>query len=156
MAKTKIGLEENVAGLLCYVFGFFSGIIMFAIERDNKFVKFHALQSLVVFLGLWIISIFIGLVPIIGGLIALLIMFLSLFLWIFLMIKAFKGEKYMVPVAGDFVEGTLMSKADEIASQASEPQKPSAEETPATPAVEPAAEQSGEEKKEEDTSSPQI
>ena len=117
MAKTKIGLEENVAGLLCYVLGFISGIVMFAIERENKFVKFHALQSVTVFLGLWLIGLIMGFLPVIGILIPLLVPILMLFFWVFLMIKAFKGEKYMVPVAGAFVENTLMSKAEEIASQ---------------------------------------
>ena len=127
MAKTKLGIEENAAGLLCYVLGWFSGIIMFAIERENKFVKFHALQSIVVFLGLMILNILVGVIPFFGGIIGLLIVLLIIFLWIFLMIKAFKGEKYMLPFAGDFVENTLMAKADDMAKQASK-KAPSAKE----------------------------
>ncbi|MGM0567871.1 MAG: DUF4870 domain-containing protein [Elusimicrobiota bacterium] len=119
MAKTKIGIEENAAGVLCYVLGWFSGIIMFVIERENKFVKFHALQSIVVFLGLMILNILVGVIPVLGATIGLLIVLLIIFLWIFLMVKAFKGEKYMVPFAGDFVENTLMAKADDMANQAS-------------------------------------
>ena len=49
MEKTSIGLDENVAGLLCYVLGWISGIIFLLIEPKNNFVRFHAIQSIVVF-----------------------------------------------------------------------------------------------------------
>lgn|SRR5699024_1358722 len=50
--KTAIGLEENIAGLLCYLFTFVSGIIFLLIEKENKFVRFHAMQSLIFFGGI--------------------------------------------------------------------------------------------------------
>jgi len=121
--KTKIGIEENLAGVLCYLVGFVSGIVMFAIERDNRFVKFHALQSFVVFLGLTIINMLVGVIPFIGSLLGALILILMIFLWIFLIVKAFGGEKYMVPGVGKFVEETLMKKADSMASGSTEKKK---------------------------------
>ena len=49
MAKTSTGLDENTAGLLCYVLGWVSGIAFILLERENNFVKFHAVQSTIVF-----------------------------------------------------------------------------------------------------------
>src|SRR5271169_278906 len=54
------GMAENVAGLLCYVLGWLTGIIFFLIDK-RPFVRFHAAQSIVVFGGLHIINIALGL-----------------------------------------------------------------------------------------------
>jgi uncharacterized membrane protein len=43
MAKTSTGLEENVAGLLCYLFGWVSGLVFLLLETENRFVRFHAI-----------------------------------------------------------------------------------------------------------------
>ena len=104
MAKTSTGLEENVAGLLCYVLGWISGLVFFLIEKENRFVRFHALQSIIVFGILNIASILIGWIPIIGAVIGGLIGLLALVLWIILMIKAYQGEKFKLPWAGDVAE----------------------------------------------------
>jgi len=104
--KTSTGLEQNVAALLCYVVGFVSGIIFLVIEKDNKVVRFHAMQSTVTFLPLFIGQIVIGYIPIIGML-SILIGLLSLVLWIILMIKAYQGEMFKLPIAGDIAENLL-------------------------------------------------
>lgn len=104
MAKTSTGLEENVAGLLCYVLGWITGLVFFLIEKENKFVRFHAMQSIIVFGVLCIASIVIGWIPVIGGIIGALIGLLALVLWIILMIKAYQGEKFKLPWAGDLAE----------------------------------------------------
>ena len=70
-------------------------------------MRFHALQSLVTFLGLFIITLVIGFVPVLGVLVNLLLWLLSIALWIVLMVKAYKGERYKLPVVGDFVEQQL-------------------------------------------------
>ena len=49
MEKSSTGLDENVAGLLCYVLGWVSGLVFFLLEQENKFVRFHAIQSILVF-----------------------------------------------------------------------------------------------------------
>lgn len=58
--KSSTGLEPNIAGLLCYILGWISGIIFFLIESENKFVRFHAMQSIVTFGGLTVLQILIG------------------------------------------------------------------------------------------------
>ncbi|HSW67213.1 MAG TPA: DUF4870 domain-containing protein [Bacteroidales bacterium] len=102
--KTALGLDENIEGLLCYSLGFITGILFLVLEKENKFVRFHAMQSLATFLPLWIVSMVIGWIPIIGWLILILIAPISLILWLVLMFKAFKGERFKLPVVGDFAE----------------------------------------------------
>jgi len=104
MAKTSTGLDENVAGLLCYVLGWVSGLVFFLIEKKNKFVRFHALQSIIVFGVLFLASFILGWIPVIGAVISWLISILALVLWIILMIKAYQGEKFKLPWAGDLAE----------------------------------------------------
>jgi uncharacterized membrane protein len=104
MAKTSTGLEENIAGLLCYVLGWITGLVFFLIEKENKFVRFHALQSIIVFGILSVASIVIGWIPFVGWVISALIGILALVLWIILMIKAYQGEKFKLPWAGDLAE----------------------------------------------------
>lgn len=104
MAKTSTGLEENVAGLLCYVLGWVSGLVFILIEKENKFVRFHAMQSIVVFGVLTIASLILNWIPFIGWVLGTIISILAVVLWIVLMIKAYQGTKYKVPWAGNFAE----------------------------------------------------
>ena len=104
MEKTSTGLSENVAGLLCYVLGWVSGIVFLLIKPDNKFVRFHAIQSIIVFGILNIAGVILGWIPFIGAFFAWIIGVLSFILWIVLMIKAYQGTRYKVPWAGNLAE----------------------------------------------------
>ena len=104
MEKTSTGLTENVAGLLCYVLGWVSGIIFLLIERENKFVRFHAIQSICVFGVFTLAGIILGWLPFIGVALGWIISVVGFILWIVLMIKAYQGIKYKLPWAGDFAE----------------------------------------------------
>jgi uncharacterized membrane protein len=84
--RSSTGLDENVAGFLCYLFGFVTGIVFLVVEKESRFVKFHAMQSTITFLGLFIISMIIGWIPIIG-LLVYPIWILSLILWLILIGK---------------------------------------------------------------------
>jgi len=103
-SKTALGVDENIEGLLCYVLGFITGILFLILEKDNKFVRFHAMQSIATFLIIFVISMVIGFIPVIGWLLSPLIGLVALILWLLLMFKAYKGEKYKLPIAGDFAE----------------------------------------------------
>ena len=98
--KSSTGLEENVAGFFCYILGFVSGIVFLVVEKESSFVKFHARQSTVTFLILLVISLIFGWIPVIGFLVLISI----LILWLFLMVKALQGERYMLPIVGKIVE----------------------------------------------------
>ena len=106
LGKSSTGLQPNVAALLCYVAGFVTGIIFFVIEKENKFIRFHAMQSIMTFGAIFalqmacVFTIFlVFLVPILN--------ILSLVLWIILMIKAYKGEKFKLPIVGDMAEKNI-------------------------------------------------
>ena len=101
--KSSTGLDENVAGFLCYLLGFITGIVFLIVEKKSRFVKFHAMQSTITFLGLFVICFILGWIPIIG-LLVYPIWILSLILWLILMIKALQGKRYALPVVGKMVE----------------------------------------------------
>ena len=105
MNKTVGGLDENVGGALTYAFGWITGAVFLLLEPTNKFVRFHALQSTIVFGGLslvWMIALSLG-PP--GWILAIFIIPpVSAVLWLLLMYKAYQGERYKVRVAGDMAE----------------------------------------------------
>ena len=118
MEKTSTGLEANVAGLLCYVLGWISGLVFILIEKENKFVRFHAMQSIVTFGAITVVSIalsILGLIPFIGvvfDIINVIIGVLAFVLWIILMVKAAQGTMYKLPWAGNFAEKQVGEKAE--------------------------------------------
>jgi uncharacterized membrane protein len=111
-ASPSEGLQENVAGLLCYVLGWLTGIIFLLIDK-RPWVRFHAAQSIVVFGGLTLIRILLGIMHgvtgFIGwgffGLLFVLIGLTAFVLWIVLMIKAFQHQTWRVPIAADIADG---------------------------------------------------
>ncbi|MEM2874063.1 MAG: DUF4870 domain-containing protein [Candidatus Nanoarchaeia archaeon] len=107
MAKATFGLDENVAAALSYLLGVISGLVFLLAEKKNAFVRFHAAQSIVTFLSLAILSIIFGLVPFAGVAFSALLSIVALVLWVVLMYKAYKGEKYKLPIVGDMVEKWL-------------------------------------------------
>jgi uncharacterized membrane protein len=96
-----------VATALTYVLGWVTGIIFLFIEKENSFVRFHAMQSVVVFVAFTIASIVIGWLPVIGGILSLLLSLGGILVWLFLMYQAFLGVRYKLPYAGDFAEKQL-------------------------------------------------
>jgi len=104
MEKSSTGLEANIAGLLCYVAWWVSGLVFILIEKQSNFVRFHAIQSVYVFGILTIAMIVLGWIPVLGFVLSMLIWVLAVVLWIVLMIKAYQGEKFKLPWAGDWAE----------------------------------------------------
>jgi len=104
MAKTLTELEENVTGLLCYVLFWVSGIIFLILEPENKFVRFHAMQSTIVFGVLNIAGIVLRWIPWAGIFLSGVVGGIAFILWVVLMVKAYQGEKYKLPYAGDQAE----------------------------------------------------
>ena len=97
-------LEPNIAGLLCYIGMWISGIIFVLIEQKNRFVRFHAIQSIIVFVALGIASAVFTQIPFVGWFFGVIIGVLSFVLWIVLMVKAYQGQLYKVALAGDLAE----------------------------------------------------
>lgn len=111
-AKT-LGLTPSVAGALAYSLTFVTGVVFYLIA-DDRFVRFHAAQSTLVF-GLLAalnvaLSIIVGLVAVVPGIGRLLVRILAavsallgpvgLALWIGLMYLAYRGDEYALPVVG--------------------------------------------------------
>jgi len=107
MKNSSTGLQENIGGLLAYLLGFVSGIVLLLIEKENDNIRFHAMQSVIVFGGIFILSIALNFIPLIGFIISLLIAPLSFILWILLMVKAYQGERYHLPITGKIAEDQM-------------------------------------------------
>ena len=126
--KTSTGLEQNIAGLLCYILGWITGIIFLLIESENKFVRFHAMQSIVTFGGLTILQVLInifnrllwsilwrglgswtlaGTLTSLLGIISLIIWLATIALAVLLMVKAYQNETFKLPIAGEIAEKQL-------------------------------------------------
>lgn len=119
--ETEIGLDENIATALSYVLGFVTGIIFFFIESKNDHVRFHAAQSVVVFGGIFIISIALSflqaafafgnaagfLIGSIFGLLSFVVSIVAFVLWVYLIVRSYQGKDPHVPgaagIAQDFV-----------------------------------------------------
>lgn len=105
MAETKG--NENLMGAASYLLGFLTGIIFLLVEKQSKFVRFHAMQSTMLFGGIFVANFALGFIPILGWIVGLLLTFTAFILWIVLMWKAFQGEMYKVPKIGDMAEKQL-------------------------------------------------
>ncbi len=115
--ETSTGLASNVAGLLCYVGGWISGIVFLVIEKKSKFVKFHAWQSIMTFGVLTVAQIIVsGILAAIAvatfspgllaftGVLGVIIWVLIVGLWIILMIQAGTGKMWKLPWVGNWAE----------------------------------------------------
>jgi uncharacterized membrane protein len=114
-APAQTQMAENVAGFLCYLLGWITGLIFYFIDK-RPFVRFHATQSIVTFGGLHILSFvlgaFFGLSLLTGGWAGFSLGYglywlvnLGVFiLWLLLMIKAYQHERFRVPIAADLAE----------------------------------------------------
>jgi len=98
------GLPANIAALLAYLLGVITGVVFLVIEKNNKFVRFHAMQSAIVFGGILIVNIVLMFIPIIGWILNSIIGIVAVILWIILMLKAYQGEWIKLPVIGDIAE----------------------------------------------------
>lgn len=106
--KTSTGMNQNVAGLLCYLAGWVTGLIFFLIEKENRFVRFHAMQSIITFGGLSALSMILTFIPVFGWfMVATVIPLVWLILWILLMVKAYQGELFKLPMIGEIAEKNI-------------------------------------------------
>lgn len=110
-ATPSTGLAPNVAGALAYLLGPITGVLFLVIEKENRFVRFHAAQSVTVgvvtialAIGLSLLGTVLAFVPVLGWIVALLLTlvlgFGSFVLWILLMWRASQGKEWEVPIAG--------------------------------------------------------
>ncbi len=117
-SEAGTGLQPNIAGLLCYVAGWITGIIFLVIEKKSTFVKFHAWQSIMTFGILTVVQIVISIISTLGAIalpfsfglwtfvnvVGILVWLLTVGLWIALMVLAYSGKMWKVPLVGDWAE----------------------------------------------------
>jgi len=112
------GLQENVAGLLCYLLGWLTGIVFLVIDK-RPFVRFHAAQSIVVFGALTLIRIILSF-AFVGGfyaffsiwhLLSLCVSLITLVAWIVLMVQAYQGKMFEVPIAAGIAKSIAGSSS---------------------------------------------
>ena len=121
--KSSTGLDENIAALLSYIFGWVSGLIFFLIEKDSRLVRFHAMQSIllnvvvvVLLIASWVISMILWVITTqLPGILALLVNLVVGLVWIVVsigiliaivmcLVKAFQGAYFKLPIIGNFAE----------------------------------------------------
>lgn len=104
--KTTNSKNQNLIAALTYFLGVITGVIFLLVERKNHYIRFHAMQSVLTFGGLFIVNLALGFISGLGflrGLVSLA----GLILWILLMVKAYQGETYKLPYIGDLAEAQL-------------------------------------------------
>lgn len=111
--STSTGLTPNLAGALAYLLGPITGILFLVLEKQNRFVRFHAMQSIIVSVVWFIVSnvlsfllALLAAIPVIGSAVGMLASFgmgiIGLAMLLLLMWKAFSGEEWEFPVLGAF------------------------------------------------------
>lgn len=104
LGTTKSGMEPTVAAALSYFLGFISGIFFFILEKDNPFVRFHALQSTMVFGGLFVVMMILKVIPVLGFILNFFLSIGAFAIWLFMMVKASQGIAFKLPFVGDIAE----------------------------------------------------
>jgi uncharacterized membrane protein len=108
--KSSTGLDSNIAGLLSYVLGWITGLIFFLLEEKDGYVRYHAMQSIIIFGAVTVVEVALGffrLIPYIDVLFMVLqalVGILAFVLWVVLMVKAYQGVRYKLPWAGELAE----------------------------------------------------
>jgi uncharacterized membrane protein len=112
---SSTGLPPRVAGLLCYAAAWASGLLLVAIERDSRFVRFHAWQSLLGFGALTLLAIVAWGVTILMAFVspaAFRVMgYVTQFAWIalgvawlFAVVMVARGRRWKMPLVGKWAE----------------------------------------------------
>lgn len=99
------GLSENAAGTIAYI-TFIPAILFLAMEPYNRssFVRFHSWQSIFFGIAVIVVDLILGIIPIIGWIIAPILSFGLLIVWIIVLMKASRGERYKLPFIGNLAE----------------------------------------------------
>ncbi|RXZ83894.1 hypothetical protein EBB07_05580 [Paenibacillaceae bacterium] len=104
LSKSSTGLDPKIAGLLCYLGIFVTGIIFLVMEKESRFVKLHALQSTIVFGAIFVINMILSAIPFIGWVASFILTPLSFILWVVMMLMALQGRWFKLPYVGDIAE----------------------------------------------------
>jgi uncharacterized membrane protein len=101
---TTLGIDPRIESVLCYALFWITGLIFFFVEKQNRQVRFHAMQSIIIFGGLSILSWIVGWLPFIGAVLGSLIFFVTIVAWIGLMVMAYTNNSYRIPYISDYAD----------------------------------------------------
>jgi len=96
ITKTTFSLDKNTAAALCYVLGWVSGLVFLMVEKKDKTIRFHAMQSVLFFGGLTVLSF----VPVIGWILSPFVMIVGFIVWLLALYKTYNGEDFELPIVG--------------------------------------------------------
>jgi uncharacterized membrane protein len=118
--KSALGLDVNVASLLAYIpvclIGLVVSIIILVTDKTNKIVRFHAFQSILIhaaFIVFYVVLMIVGIMSAAANSTMLALLTTLLYVaWlvgllgvcIFLMVKAYGGSMFKLPVIGDMAD----------------------------------------------------
>ena len=102
--RTSMGMRARTAGLLCYVFGWIGGLVFLLLERENRFVRFHAMQSLLFFGTMSILGWVFSYIPFVFFGIGSALGLVTFVVWIVLIVSACRGKYFKLPLFGDYAE----------------------------------------------------
>jgi uncharacterized membrane protein len=99
------GMPDNLAGMLAYV-TFIPAIIFLVMAPYNRssFIRFHSFQCIFFTVALFVIHLVLRFIPVIGWIVSLLVSLVALVLWILLLVKAYQGQRFKLPLIGDLAE----------------------------------------------------
>ncbi len=107
--KQSTSVPQGIAGLIAYFAPLFGGLLFLFLERENKLVRFHAVQSILLWIFFIIISAVFSWIPVLNILLWLFI----LIVWIFMMYQALMERQFELPVIGRIARRQAFGESEE-------------------------------------------
>lgn len=102
--KSTFGLDKNVASVLCYLGLWVTGLVFYLSEKEDKDIRFNAMQSILTFGGLTVAYTFLSVIPYIGTSLSGLISLFTFILWLICLVKSYQETRFKLPIVGDLAE----------------------------------------------------
>jgi uncharacterized membrane protein len=99
--------NPNLIAAIAYFGGLITGAVVLVMEKQDRFVRFHAMQSVVVFVAVLVLHLVLAGLPLLGVVLYLPFLITVIAIWVMLMTKAWRGETYKLPYLGDLAEQLL-------------------------------------------------
>jgi uncharacterized membrane protein len=102
--RSSLNIKENTAALLCYLLGWVSGLVIYLLESKSRFVRYHAIQSMVTFGTISVVVFVFRRVPLIGWIVTGAAGAAGFVAWVVGILRAYQGQIVKFPVAGNVAE----------------------------------------------------
>jgi uncharacterized membrane protein len=105
--RSSTGVDPSLVAALAYVLGALTGVIVLALERESRFVRFHATQSIVFSLAVMVLTLILSGLPVGGRFLMWVTSISAVGIWIFLMVQAILGKPHKLPFIGRAIDDQL-------------------------------------------------